>query len=119
MPPRPVATTSVSFQPLGGGKPARCGDLVVIAKEVQPVLVALPRGGANLVEARHHNLTDDPHPFFVHYWASAMPSASPRPFAGPWTPPTSYACPEEPPDDRGQRDKHLPVRLQRSPGVRP
>ncbi|WP_371651152.1 DUF1259 domain-containing protein [Streptomyces mirabilis] len=69
MPPRPVATTSVSFQPLGGGKAALCGDLVVIAKEVQPVLVALPRGGVNLVEARHHNPTDDPHLFFVHYWA--------------------------------------------------
>ncbi|MFD8652376.1 DUF1259 domain-containing protein [Streptomyces mirabilis] len=38
----------------------------MIAKEVQPVLVALPRGGVNLVEARHHNLTDDPHQFFVH-----------------------------------------------------
>ncbi|MFF3143889.1 DUF1259 domain-containing protein [Streptomyces sp. NPDC057927] len=41
----------------------------MIAKEVQPVLVALPRGGVNLVEARRHNLTDDLHLFFVHYWA--------------------------------------------------
>ncbi|MET7974196.1 DUF1259 domain-containing protein [Streptomyces mirabilis] len=69
MPPRPVTTASVNFQPLGGGKAALSGDLVVIAKEVQPVLVALPRGGAKLGEARHHNLTDDPHLFFVHYWA--------------------------------------------------
>ncbi|MFE2571384.1 DUF1259 domain-containing protein [Streptomyces mirabilis] len=69
LPPRPAATTSVSFQPLSGGRTALSGDLVVIAKEVQPVLVALPRGGVKLVEARHHNLTDDPHLFFVHYWA--------------------------------------------------
>ncbi|MFJ8025350.1 DUF1259 domain-containing protein [Streptomyces sp. NPDC096311] len=41
----------------------------MIAKEVQPVLVAQPRGGVKLVEARYHNLTDDPHMFFVHYWA--------------------------------------------------
>ncbi|MFF3660438.1 DUF1259 domain-containing protein [Streptomyces olivochromogenes] len=69
MPPRLVATISVNFQPLRGGKAALSGDLVVIAKEVQPVLVALPRGGVELVEARHHNPTDEPHLFFVHYWA--------------------------------------------------
>ncbi|MFF4138207.1 DUF1259 domain-containing protein [Streptomyces mirabilis] len=39
----------------------------MIAKEAQPVLVALPRGGVDLVEARRQNL--DPHLFFVHYWA--------------------------------------------------
>jgi hypothetical protein len=69
LPPGLGATTSVNFQPLGGGRAAVSGDLVMIAKEVQPVLVALRRGGVELVEVHHHNLTDEPRLFFVHYWA--------------------------------------------------
>jgi hypothetical protein len=63
------STTSVTFQPLGGGMAALSGDLVMIASEVQPALVALRRGGIDLVEVHHHNLTDEPRLFFVHYWA--------------------------------------------------
>ncbi|MFE5029255.1 DUF1259 domain-containing protein [Streptomyces sp. NPDC056656] len=69
LPPGLGATTSVNFQPLGGGKAAVSGDLVMIANEVQPALVALRRGGVELVEVHHHHLNDDPHLFFVHYWA--------------------------------------------------
>ncbi|MEV6840821.1 DUF1259 domain-containing protein [Streptomyces sp. NPDC051133] len=69
LPPGLGATTSVNFQALGGGKAAVSGDLVMTAKEVQPVLVALRRGGVELVEVHHHHLNDDPHLFFVHYWA--------------------------------------------------
>ncbi|MGW2743944.1 DUF1259 domain-containing protein [Streptomyces sp. NPDC001450] len=63
------STTSVNFQPLGGGRAALSGDLVMIADEVQPVLATLRRGGVELVEVHHHNLTDEPRLFFVHYWA--------------------------------------------------
>ncbi|MFG2480899.1 DUF1259 domain-containing protein [Streptomyces fagopyri] len=69
LPPGLGATTSVNFQPLGDGRAAISGDLVMIAKEVQPVLVALRRNGVELVEVHHHNLTDEPRLFFVHYWA--------------------------------------------------
>ncbi|MEU0602658.1 DUF1259 domain-containing protein [Streptomyces sp. NPDC006393] len=69
LPPGLGATTSVNFQPLGGGRAAISGDLVMTAEEVQPVLVALRRGGVELVEVHHHNLTDEPRLFFVHYWA--------------------------------------------------
>ncbi|GGU79949.1 hypothetical protein GCM10010260_10120 [Streptomyces filipinensis] len=69
LPPGLGATTSVNFQPLGGGTAAVSGDLVMIANEVQPVLVALRRGGVELVEVHHHHLNDEPHLFFVHYWA--------------------------------------------------
>ncbi|MGW5198400.1 DUF1259 domain-containing protein [Streptomyces spiralis] len=69
LPPGLGATTSVNFQPLGGGRAALSGDLVMTAKEVQPVLVELRRGGVELVEVHHHNLTDEPRLFFVHYWA--------------------------------------------------
>ncbi|WP_112467335.1 DUF1259 domain-containing protein [Streptomyces triticisoli] len=69
LPPGLGATTAVSFQPLGGGRAAISGDLVMIANEVQPALTALRRGGIELVELHHHNLTDEPRLFFVHYWA--------------------------------------------------
>ncbi|MEU1409136.1 DUF1259 domain-containing protein [Streptomyces sp. NPDC005728] len=69
LPPGLGSTTSVNFQPLGGGRAALSGDLVMIASEVQPVLTALRRGGIELVEVHHHNLEDEPRLFFVHYWA--------------------------------------------------
>ncbi|MFF2205813.1 DUF1259 domain-containing protein [Streptomyces sp. NPDC058145] len=69
LPPGLGSTTSVNFQPLGGGRAALSGDLVMIASEVQPVLTALRRGGVELVELHHHNLEDQPRLFFVHYWA--------------------------------------------------
>jgi hypothetical protein len=69
LPPGLGATTSANFQPLGGGRAALSGDLVMIAQEVQPVLVALRHGGVELVEMHHHNLADEPRLFFVHYWA--------------------------------------------------
>ncbi|MFI1166896.1 DUF1259 domain-containing protein [Streptomyces sp. NPDC020801] len=69
LPPGLGSTTSVNFQPLGGGRAALSGDLVMIAEEVQPALVALRRSGFELVEVHHHNLTDEPRLFFVHYWA--------------------------------------------------
>ncbi|MEU6572737.1 DUF1259 domain-containing protein [Streptomyces sp. NPDC046805] len=69
LPPGLGSTTSVNFQPLGGGRAAISGDVVMTAPEVQPVLVALRRAGAQLVEVHHHNLTDEPRLFFVHFWA--------------------------------------------------
>jgi hypothetical protein len=69
LPPGLGAMTSVTFQPLGGGRAALTGDLVLTAPEVQPALLALRRGGIDLVELHHHNLTDEPRLFFVHYWA--------------------------------------------------
>jgi hypothetical protein len=63
------STTSANFQPLGGGRAAVSGDLVLIAGEVQPALVTLRRGGVELVELHNHHLTDEPRLFFVHYWA--------------------------------------------------
>ncbi|MFK0024997.1 DUF1259 domain-containing protein [Streptomyces sp. NPDC090798] len=63
------ATASVNFQPLGGGRAARSGEPIMITKEVRPALVALPRGGVELVEGHHHDLTDEPRLFFVHYRA--------------------------------------------------
>ncbi|MFE0509698.1 DUF1259 domain-containing protein [Streptomyces sp. NPDC058964] len=69
LPPGLGSTTSINYQPLGRGRAAINGDFVMIAGEVQDVLAGLRRAGAELVEVHHHNLTDEPRLFFVHYWA--------------------------------------------------
>jgi hypothetical protein len=69
LPPGTGSTTAFNFQPLGGGQAALSGDFVMIAKEVQDVLVALRRGGIQLVELHNHGLTDEPRLFFTHFWA--------------------------------------------------
>ncbi len=63
------STTAINFQPLGGGRAAINGDCAMIAEEVQDVLVALRRAGAELVELHNHGLRDEPRLFFIHYWA--------------------------------------------------
>ncbi|MFI5689634.1 DUF1259 domain-containing protein [Streptomyces sp. NPDC051636] len=69
LPPGLGSTTSVNYQPLGRGRAAINGDFVMVADEVQAVLAAVRRAGVDLVELHHHNLTDNPRLFFVHYWA--------------------------------------------------
>jgi hypothetical protein len=69
LPPGLGSTTALNFQPLGGGRAAISGDCAMIAGEVQDVLVALRRAGAELVELHNHGLTDEPRLFFVHFWA--------------------------------------------------
>ncbi|BDM69934.1 peptidase M23 [Streptomyces nigrescens] len=69
LPPGLGSTSAFNFQPLGGGRAAISGDCAMIAKEVQHVLVALRRAGAELVELHNHGLTDEPRLFFVHFWA--------------------------------------------------
>ncbi|MGG7576129.1 DUF1259 domain-containing protein [Streptomyces sirii] len=68
LPPGLGSTTAFNFQPLGGGYAALSGDCAMIAKEVQDVLAALRRAGAELVELHNHGLTDKPRLFFVHFW---------------------------------------------------
>ncbi|MFE0380368.1 DUF1259 domain-containing protein [Streptomyces inhibens] len=69
LPPGLGSTSAFNFQPLGGGRAAISGDCAMIAKEVQDVLVALRRAGAELVELHNHGLTDEPRLFFTHFWA--------------------------------------------------
>ncbi|MEU9111101.1 DUF1259 domain-containing protein [Streptomyces sp. NPDC048483] len=69
LPPGLGSTTAINFQPLGGGRAAISGDCAMIAEEVQDVLVTLRSAGAELVELHNHGLTDEPHLFFVHFWA--------------------------------------------------
>lgn len=63
------STTAVTFQPLGGGRAAVCGDFAMVAGEVPEALAALRRGGLDLVSLHNHGLDDHPRLFFTHYWA--------------------------------------------------
>ncbi|MFG2826987.1 DUF1259 domain-containing protein [Streptomyces sp. NPDC048434] len=69
LPPGLGSTSAFNFQPLGGGRAAISGDCAMIAGEVQDVLVALRRAGAQLVELHNHGLRDEPRLFFTHFWA--------------------------------------------------
>jgi len=68
IPPTFGVTTTVNFQPVGGGKAAINGDFVMTAPEVPKVIQALRKGGIDVV-ALHHALGDEPRLFYSHYWA--------------------------------------------------
>jgi hypothetical protein len=68
----PVAMGSaeaMNFQPTGGGTAAITGDLVLTAKEVNPVLHALAESGIEVTALHNHMLDDEPRLFFLHFWA--------------------------------------------------
>ncbi|WP_433754926.1 DUF1259 domain-containing protein [Nocardia sp. CA-135398] len=69
LPPTYGVTTVINFQPVGDGKAAINGDFVMTGTEVNKVIEALRTGGINVVELHNHMLTDDPHLFYLHYWA--------------------------------------------------
>jgi hypothetical protein len=69
VPPTFGVTTTVNFQPLGEGKAAINGDIVMTGPEVQKVIQALRAGNISLVTVHNHSLTDDPRLFYLHYWA--------------------------------------------------
>lgn len=69
LPPTFGVTTTVNVQPLGGGRAAINGDIVMTGPEVQKVIRALRAGGISLVTLHNHSLTDEPRLFYLHYWA--------------------------------------------------
>ena len=69
VPPTFGVTTTVNFQPLGEGKAAINGDIVMTGPEVQKVIQALRAGNISLVTVHNHSLTDEPRLFYLHYWA--------------------------------------------------
>jgi hypothetical protein len=61
---------AINFQPTDGGKAAITGDFVLIASEVNPVLRALRENGIEVTAIHNHMLNDQPHLFFMHFWAN-------------------------------------------------
>jgi Domain of Unknown Function (DUF1259) len=69
VPPAMGSANAINFQPLGGGKAAIAGDLVLTATEVNPVLRTLRMSGIEVTAVHNHMLDDQPHLFFMHFWA--------------------------------------------------
>jgi hypothetical protein len=70
VPPPMGSANAINFQPTGGGKAAITGDFVLITKEVNPVLRALREHGIEMTALHNHMLDDQPHLFFMHFWAN-------------------------------------------------
>jgi len=60
---------AINFQEAGAGKVATTGDFVLIAEEVNPVISALEEHGIEVTALHSHMLTEQPHLFFMHFWA--------------------------------------------------
>ncbi|MDP9397722.1 MAG: DUF1259 domain-containing protein [Actinomycetota bacterium] len=68
-------TTALNFQPIGGGRAAMNGDIVMEGEEVQKVLKALRDGEITVVSLHNHALEESPHLFYTHFWAVGDPVA--------------------------------------------
>lgn len=62
--------TAIGFQPTGKGAAAVTGDFVLTASEVNPVIRALREHGILVTALHNHLLFDEPHLFFMHFWAT-------------------------------------------------
>src|SRR6266567_5472925 len=71
VPPAMGTATAINFQPTGGGKAAISGDFVLLATEVNPVIRALRIHGIEVEAMHNHMLFDEPHLYFMHFWANA------------------------------------------------
>lgn len=69
IPPSMGTATAINFQPTGGGKAAITGDFVLLASEVNPVIRALRAHGIEVEAVHNHMLSDQPHLYFMHFWA--------------------------------------------------
>jgi len=70
IPPAMGLAQAINFQPTGSGKAAITGDFVLLASEVTPVMKALRDNGIEVTAVHSHMLTDNPHLFFMHFWAN-------------------------------------------------
>lgn len=70
VPPSMGTATALNFQPTGGGKAAISGDFVLLAAEVNPVIRALRTHGIDVEAMHNHMLMDEPHLYFMHFWAN-------------------------------------------------
>ena len=70
VPPSMGTATAINFQPTGNGRAAITGDFVLLAAEVNPVIRALRQHGIEVTALHSHMLADEPHLFFMHFWAN-------------------------------------------------
>jgi uncharacterized protein DUF1259 len=65
------AATVINFQALGGGRAAVTGDFALIGSEVAPLTRALRSHGIEVTAAHSHMTDDQPHLYYVHFFAAA------------------------------------------------
>ena len=70
IPPAMGTATAINFQPTGQGKAAISGDFVLLASELNPVIHALRTNGIDVTAMHNHMLNDQPHLYFIHFWAN-------------------------------------------------
>lgn len=70
IPPAMGTATAINFQPTGGDKAAVTDDFVLLASEVNLVLRALRSHGIEVEAMHNHMLNDQPHLYFMHFWAN-------------------------------------------------
>jgi len=70
IPPSMGISTSINFQPTGGGKAAITGDFVLLGREVNPVLWSLAESGIRVTAIHSHMLSEEPRVYFMHFWAN-------------------------------------------------
>jgi hypothetical protein len=63
--------TVINFQPLGAGKAAITGDFALIGPEVAKVAETLRAKGIEVTAIHMHMTDDDPHLYYMHFFASA------------------------------------------------
>jgi hypothetical protein len=62
--------TSINFQPTGVGTAVVTGDLVLLGREVNPVVWTLSENGIRVTAIHSHMINEQPRLFFMHFWAS-------------------------------------------------
>ena len=78
VPPAMGVAEGINFQQAGPGRVATTGDFVLTSDEVNPVISAL-QSHEILVTALHtHMLDEEPHLFFMHFWAAGNPQTVAR-----------------------------------------
>ncbi len=70
LPPSMGVATALNFQPTGGGRAAVTGDFVLRGSEVNAVLRALKKSGIEVTGVHSHLLDEEPHLYFMHFWAN-------------------------------------------------
>ena len=63
--------TAINFQSTGAGKAAITGDFVLLGTEVNPVIWTLNQNGIDVTAIHSHMTREQPHLFFMHFWANA------------------------------------------------
>ncbi len=64
------AETEIFFQPTGPGRAAVTGDFCLVDSEVNPVIRALRTNGIDVGPIHNHELGDQPHLTFMHFFAN-------------------------------------------------